>query len=687
MNSIYLRRRGKVYVKPGSGGATVGQLAVVQKEAEHLGFVLSERLGEQLRSLSAEQLAQFLRSLLRDLRATTGAHRTHEPLYPGFPQQVLGLSEAQLYLNAISHYLTLRRLPPDENVRPPLLHGKSPREVDLGTLEDFESVFPRLVSSRTALSPQDKEDVAWFVQQYRDDIFRLIPAAIPFKENLAVLGAQLLRHVPGDRTENLLHAHVKTATDVLRLAVALADGDVSLAKPTKFITLKRAQRKLLLGLVERSGEPAEDMRRWAERWKRLGEVLHPGDFAERFPKTWTGFAVLREGLPLQSFNGEVEARLRAGQIDAAGVTLQRRPGEYARRLDHLLRKADSPQPTLDGFTQVAERVSTPVLLQVLSHFRQRSRHQALRAFFPKGDVAKVYAIADARAPLPASAADRVVEACEQALVTRFANLPPLGRCYLDPGLNAYLVPLSQRSASRSLRTLVRGSRLALPDTPVVRLFLWWMNGRGRADIDLSAVLYGTGFNYLDTLAYYNLKNYGGHHSGDIVNAPKGAAEFIDLDLARLREMQVRFVVMVLNSYTEQPYCDLPECFAGWMERQAANTGEVFEPRTVVDRIDVASDSSMCLPLILDLQDQQVVWADIALRGTPRWNNVRNNLSGISLMLRALTSLVKPDLHTLFDLHVQARGERVESPDSADTVFSATTGITPFEIDRIRAEFL
>lgn len=141
MNSISLRRKGKVHVKPGSGGATIEHLAMVRKEAEHPGFVLSERLSEQLRSLSAEQLAQFLRSLLRDLRALAGAHRAHEPLYPGFPQQVLGLSEAQLYLNAISHYLTLRRLPRDEDARPPLLRGKATRESlakpDLHTLFDL----------------------------------------------------------------------------------------------------------------------------------------------------------------------------------------------------------------------------------------------------------------------------------------------------------------------------------------------------------------------------------------------------------------------------------------------------------------------------------------------------------------------------------------------------------------------
>ena len=39
--------------------------------------------------------------------------------------------------------------------------------------------------------------------------------------------------------------------------------------------------------------------------------------------------------------------------------------------------------------------------------------------------------------------------------------------------------------------------------------------------------------------------------------------------------------MCLSSYTQQAYCDLPECFAGWMARQQPNSGEIFEPK---DRI-------------------------------------------------------------------------------------------------------
>ncbi len=72
--------------------------------------------------------------------------------------------------------------------------------------------------------------------------------------------------------------------------------------------------------------------------------------------------------------------------------------------------------------------------------------------------------------------------------------------------------------------------MPLPETEILRFFLWWRNGNGRTDIDLSAAMFGEGFVYLDVLSYYNLKGYGGVHSGDIVDAPHGASEFVDVSL-------------------------------------------------------------------------------------------------------------------------------------------------------------
>lgn len=686
MNAIYLRRRSKVTLPHGSGATPVNVLASLQKNLEGIGFLLAEDVIDGLKSLSPLQVDAFYQRLVKDLRAMVGAHRPFKPMYPNFPAQVMEMTEAELYFNAILHYWT-QKLPGYEVAeREPLKDRPNWRLIRLGSRDDFENIFTLLAGSKTPFSPQDQEDVKWFVAQYRDDIQRLLPELIPSKENLAFLGAQLIRNTENANT--ILDRHITTATDVLRLAVAMSGGDVSLAATCKFGKFRRAERSHLLGWVERAVNRTEDMLRWKPRWIRLGERLHPGEYVDRFPNTVAAFDVLRNDRPFETFNSRVETGLLKKDTGTVLDLLDARPGELARRLDHVARTSSEPKVVVERFRDRAAKVSTPVLLQVLTHFRYRDTEGGLRAFFPKGSVAKVYGTQEPLPALPQGVADEFAEVCERTLIERFTALPPLGKCYLDARLKNYLVPFSQRSASKALRTLVRGSRLPLPDGSTLRFFVWWKNGRSRVDIDLSAAMYDADFRYIDTLAYYNLKNFGAHHSGDIVDAPKGAAEFIDIDLAKCLKRSVRYVVMCLNSFTEQPYCDLPECFAGWMARQKPNSGEIFEPKTVIDKVDVASDTRMCLPAIFDLVEHEVIWADIALSGSPRFpNNVHHNLGGVSLMLQALTQLRKTDLHTLFSLHVKARGEVVSEVEEAQTVFAVDHGVTPFDLDRIGAEYL
>lgn len=686
---LFLRRRTKVHVPMGTGGATRAQVASAVREVAAFRCVLSEPLIERIGMLSAAELTHWLSDVIGVLRRQTGAHVHHKPFYPDFPDQVLTASEGELYLNAVIHYLTHWRLPASEHSRPALLEGNFiSRVIEPGGVSEFESLLEPLVSSRTSLSEEENADVVWFIQEYKSDVFRLLPEAVPFREIRAQVGGALILHVAGDvRVDAFLERNVETATDVLRLAVALNKGDVSLTTAsTRFKAMKRSMRRLLLRLLNHIPNATEDVMRHAERWKRLAEVLHPGDYADKYPQALAAITAARRNVSPASFGSRVETMLAQRHIATLTPLLQSRPGEFARRLDATLRRATEPEWVLNAFEAVAPQVSSPVLLQLLAQVRA-PRPLPLRAFTPKGSFAKIYGIKDRRDPLAPEILARAARICEDALVKRFASLPSLGTCFIDPALRDYRVPLAQRASSKSLRTLVRGSQLPMPDTRFIRLFLWWKNGSARADVDLSAAFFDANFVFMQTVAYYNLKGFGGYHSGDIVDAPDGASEFIDLDLDVLVEKGIRYVVTSINSFTEQPYCDLPECFAGWMARADAASGEVFEPRSVFDRIDIASDTQICLPFVMDLQERRVIWADLGLTSSPRWNNVGNNLSGISLMLRALVHTPRPDLETLFDLHVRARGERVDSPHQAQAVFAPDQGITPFDTDLIRSQFL
>ncbi len=683
-------------------------MATLLKNIQALGWTFTPELFEHVRGLSRAEMMAFYELLIPSLRESVGAHRAFEPMYPNFPTQVMEMDEAELYINAMIHYLGdafgMRLVPHyDVEARPELSETFEMRPLGLATLKDVFTLGRRLIGAKSSISETDKQDLGVLVALFKDSIDDLLPEEIAHKENLSVLTSLLMKHeVPA--LDHVLGSYFGTATDVLRLATALSDGDVSLAVNTKFHTFKRPVRRLMLALLERCGNPTEDMLRHKGRWIRLGEKLHPGEYRSRFPKTARAFDVLRKDKPFATFAGRVEAALSQADVSGATRLLEARPGELARRLDHLLRLAaeddKAQREVVEVFASVCERVSTPVLLQVRAHFEHRNEPADVRAFFPKGNAAKVVSIEHDLEPLPGHLIEAVVVACEAALVTRFAERDSLGKVYLDERLRSYLVPFSQRSASKALRTLVRGSRLPIPEGSTIRFFLWWKEGKidekthtGRVDIDLSAIMYDAEWQYKEHISYTNLRSakYRAAHSGDITSAPNGACEFIDLDIESVVKHGGRYVVMNVYSFTSHPFCNLPECYAGWMMRKEPKSGEIFDARTVVDRGDLAADTRICIPVVLDLVEQEVIWTDLALKRNMSYaTNVESNSRSVAHVGRAIQSMHKPTLYTLLDLHTRARAlEVVDSPELADTVFSVEEDATlsPFDVAEIMSDFL
>lgn len=688
-HTIYFRRRGKVVPPPAESFELlpIEVVATLSANLEQFGYVLSPALLEACRTLSLRQISDLQRELIDMLSCRVGAHRDFTPMYVNFPRQVMEASNAELYINAIVHYWTAGELFPvqDKKERNKLRDIPKLQYLQLGTIEEFEGLCTKIAASNTAFSMQDREDIAWFIDNYWEDVFRLLPDILPQKENVALIGAMLMKKGIGDQ---FVREKMRTATDVLRLAVALSDGDVSLASKTKFGKFSRPHRRLLLSLLEEKSSLIEDMLRWKERWKRLGEKLHPREFETKYPKTVRAFEVLRNDLPAPTFAGRIERALMASQVSDAVSELTTRPGDFARRLDHVLRlNAEYQTATLQAFNDVAVKVSTPVLLQTMHHFRSRLSGFEHRVFFPKGDVAKVYSMPNELPKLSEETCGEVERICSETLVSRFGQLPSLGKTYVDENLRSHPLPFATRAASKSLRTVSKGSRISLPDADTLRFFIWWKNGRGRTDIDLSAALFGEDFTFLDVLSYYNLRSVGGCHSGDIVDAPEGASEFIDITLSKTMNVNVRYVAMILTSYTQQPYVDLPECFAGWMARSEPESGEVYEPKTVQDRFDLTADTRVAIPIVFDIVERKAIWCDMALRDHPRYcNNVHANLKGINLTIRSMVQLSKPTIYDLLTLHAKARGEIVDSLEGAETIFSVEAG-TPFELEKLASEFM
>lgn len=691
-NSIYIRRKSKLFLEKGEAILPDDYIFNLLKNIECLGYTFSPELIETVKTISLERLRSFYKQLITDLKENTGAHVEFKPMYPDFPDQVKKASDEELHTNAFWHYLgdwIGRRIIPDyeKKEREKLKDQVRLKVIGLGNKQDFNSIFTRLLSSKTSISDKDKSDVEWYIKNYNTAVYSLTPTEIPLKENVAFYIGCLLKNNTGNAGQELLK-YAKTATDILRMATAMSGGDISLAENTKFTSISKSNRKLLLTALESIGLITEDILRYQNRWKRLGEKLHPFEYKHRFPKCFEAFDIIRNDKPFETFNSKIERGLIEKDIPNLIHLLKTRPGELARKLDKLIRLTNHPDEVIQTFSNHAASVSTPVLLQVLAHFKNRNRSKELRTFFPKGNIGKAKAIDNNLPAISQSICDEIVAITEKALISRFSKYKPLGKVYVDEKLKNYTVPFAMRSASKALKTISRGSKIDLPEGNTIRFFIYWKDGNNRTDLDLSALALDTESGFKSTIAYYNLRELGGYHSGDITSAPQGASEFIDIEIPLFLKQGIRYVLMSVNSFTNQPYCDLPDCFAGFMIRQFPDSGEIFEPSTVENKFDLTANSKVAIPLIIDLVERKVIWVDLSLKSNPSTvNNVHNNLSSTTIINKSMTSLVKPDLYSLLELHIQARGEKTTDINEATTIFATDKGITPADTDILVSDFL
>lgn len=727
MNEILLRRKNKVIL--GIGTAKVANdrcITTIMKNIEELGYTFSREVFDVLRTYSVNELTEFYLELKAALMKLKGANVVYMPMYADFPKGVMDAHFSELYINAMVHYWSDGILYPKNhrkrvNDRLPLFDETKVKVLQLGSEADVRQIFDNICMSRTSISKTDREDIAYLFETEN----MKLPDNIPHKENAAYISALYLQKKPLANVSEL-SKYVKTATDVLRLVTAMSDGDVSLAENTRYRSFSRRQRRMIMELLSGCPNIEEDMLRYKERWIRIGERIHPSEFdcsryTLAYDRAINAFDKLRNNRKIETFAGKIEFDLAYGEYESALAELVKRPGELARRLDQLLRETYK-EPVIRSFASVAEKVSTPVLLQVREHFLHRAEQADVRVFFPKGSLAKCHCESNDLPDIDERYCREVVRVCENALVKIYGQREPMGKVYLSEDYRNYVVPFSQRSASKAFKTIVRGSRLPMASqTNAVRAFIWWTNmdkcdlesyDDGRVDIDLSAAIFDENWNYMEHVSYTNLKSekYKACHSGDIVNGGPvdgdGVSEFLDVDVDSVVRYGARYVVYQVYSYTGQTYADMPHAMFGWMERADVNSGEIYEPKMVEQKLDLTAGSMVCIPVIFDCVKREFIWCDMnmSLSGVHMntgGNNLESNLSGVTAVCYSMVNVKKPHLYDLIALNVMGRGVLVDNREDADIVFDTALYlnndtvenerdkmvITPYDTELFMSEYL
>lgn len=712
--SIYFSRNLKVIIAERKGKLPVRILATALRNLESLGYTFSTKLIDVLNTWERDRFVFWFEQLMEELRKMKGINLKEILVYPKFPKRKMNIQESKFYLNALMH--SWRQQSFEQEQRILLLNKLRLRVIHLGSEADFYQVGMDLLTAKSSLMPVAREQLTWFATEYEGwATFEPEAGQIPVRENAAVYCAALLK--AGRASVKQLQRHLRTATDILRLAVACSDGDVSLKENTRFRSFTRSERRLILALLEGASNPLEDLFRYKGRWQRLAERLHPGEYRHRYPGAIVALDQLRRGERPLTFHGRVERAFEQKDNKLILETLAERPGVMVGQLDRMIRSGVPVQQAIGKMETVEEKVSTRALLRVLAHFSTRTEFQVRRSFFCKGNTANLYVSTQPLPSLNVEDVHAVISAVEHTLLKRFAVLPPLGNVYIDERLQEFSVPSRKSRLSESLRCLSRASWISLPTGDTVRFFLWWRESLGgderieRVDTDLSGVLYDEDWRYMDPTSRTPLQSneYIAANSGFMVTAPDGAAKYMDLHLPSVSRLGARYIVIMVNAFRDNAIKDLSECYAGWMMRQGPQSDEMFEPSTVQERIDLTADSHICIPAIIDIQERRILWCDLGLKRQPKvYHPMGDNIAELALIARAMTELKRPDLYTLFMLHAKARGTLVETLGMANLVFTAElesnrvaevaeyltegppverTVITPLEQEYIMKQFL
>lgn len=646
IDNILLRQNYISMPAAGSNPVSEEVVATILMNLAYYGKALNQEAYKALVKADAAGFADWWISIEAELKDITGANRKIGDfvVYKNFPKEVLDKTAAQYWIPQILMYWGFPKDIFTDEVKPreKMTETKRPVVLKLAKKNTLSDIFASYLKSPARWKQEELEDVLFL-----SDSLPVNLAKLAFKENMVSLATSLM--AKGKKV------NVSTATDVLRLAAGLSDGDVALRDKTKFKSFKKPVRRFILSMLESCSNLGEDVARRPELFKRLFHQLHPGDFKKQFPNTVKVMDNLYHDR-LVTFNSTVESMLSEKNSEVLDI-LSQRPGDFRRRLVHTL--------SLFGAGAVEAFTSETVLSKLTTHqvvslrsFLETMHERKHRVFPPKGNWTKVQ-IAE-----PRTVAKKHVKALTKALGEVLAERVPAVKV-LDPATKMVKLPSNDGEVS----PYNRGTVFPIPkDVEFIRTASYWQNTKG------GVTWFDNGWNFFDQnwkpvgaccwsatsfpQAGWNEKpkNAGAIFSGDPINTAemKGrAAQLIDLYPKKLKEQGVKYAVWNILCYSRLAFSQVEEVFAALQWGKDAVKGNLFEPSRCQLALPLKGDSMTKYVCVIDLDTMEMIYIDANLRGSV--SSAAQNGATLEKQMPAFMEYIKslPSVHDLFRESVDA----------------------------------
>lgn len=550
-------------------------------------------------SMESQAIAyQELDRLIRDRLGIDESQQSHL-FYPGFPEEVMGKNDVELYLNAIIYYgarygadimgfasvmqeYGMMQKEPTE--RTPLTEtlNREMKYIGVGHDSDFHALMDGHIHGN-ALSASARTDVLRYAASWTARFLNSMSRPFSSKENEALCTAWL--HDSGLDFVAYENHLCKDATDILRVIsvisctngarngrtyrdannIRLAANPEKLLTPKSFeVRLTKKDQRFIKELMDRCPGLYRDMWREEKYWKRVMRNIDarkgPDRVVQAFDHLASGKHLDEHGQKLDSQAAmflQAKEALHDGSGSARMAAFARNnPGYFLQRCLYVLSMAPDieKQAVYDMAHDAAQNVGPAAALKAENAVRMRG--MAGPRIIRNHSRALVPARVQNAVQLPDEEREELADAIHTGLLRRLESAREMHQVYIDPALDGIRVPQRQdtkasKNASVSTGSLipgVRGANLGAAGiswkTPCLDLDLHAYPVAMRKDGSIEC---GT------EVGYRNLREAWGVHSGDFTEGDpyrdgKGAQEIVMFDKDILKQHGYDYLIFSLHGY-------------------------------------------------------------------------------------------------------------------------------------------
>jgi len=681
----------------------MAELATLIKKFEGYGYIFSKELAIAISKEERNVIIDKLKAVIKVIEDFK-SDKNYTVFYKNFPDEVINMSEVDLYINQILHYW-IGYLPSNseniikEDVEPSKL--VKARELNLIDDEMIEKLFIDLLSSNVTLSEQYLDDVCVLTNNKSIKELEKYMEYIQMKETLTTVSSYILKK------EGVLIGNFKTATDILRL-IAKISGDELNNKHIHFAYFSRTELSQLMTKLENLQNPMPDIKRYSKPWHTFFKLYAKKINFHKYLKVRNAVDMLFGDISYMTERGKINEKIKRlpimseEELDNFVKEYIVFYGDYVREILSLLNKAKENQyeKLLLGLENCVTKVNTRILFQLYDRVinLQEKDNLVPRLVNSKGKWRRL----KESISLSDELLNRVLEIVEDGIKIQLKEKENLGKVFIDEDYKNIMLTTSEKDSNVSLRPMTRGSRIKFnPEAEVLRFFVAWKNldektlkelntayskldektlkeltpMYSRVDVDLSALTFNENLEFNDVVAYYNQKKSGFAFSGDITNAPEGALEYIDVfDLERLKKKGNRYILMQIRSYNGYTFEEINSVYAGVMELTSIEAKEKknMYSTAITEGFQIVSSERTTNTILVDLKKFEYIWLDMNMDSykLDTFQNALNyeEIPYLNDMLRYFSRKQYITMYDLLKLNADVRGILTKDKKEADVIF-------------------